>query len=120
MGGLCSRSSTVDSAPGGGFLNGHFHGSSLVYQSRELKINSETTPPPVVENVESKQVREPFSFSGVNEVPYGVNPGMNPEDIDDGIPHLSRALSNKSRSTMSKQAAVAKVSLYLYDLHLHF
>ncbi|WCJ44107.1 hypothetical protein M5689_024797 [Euphorbia peplus] len=108
MGGLCSRSSTVDTAPGGGFphLNGHFHASGFVYQSRELKLdsNSNTTPPPpVVENVESKQVREPFSFPDVNVAPY-------PEDLDDGIPRLSRALSNKSRSTKSKQAAVAKVS----------
>ncbi|XP_065880238.1 protein PSK SIMULATOR 1 isoform X2 [Euphorbia lathyris] len=109
MGGLCSRSSTVDNAPGGGFphLNGHFPGSGLVYQSRDLKIDSRTDPSPVVENVENKPVvREPFSFPDVNVVPYG----MNPEDIDDGIPRLSRALSNKSRSTKSKQAAVAKVS----------
>ncbi|KDP34593.1 hypothetical protein JCGZ_11970 [Jatropha curcas] len=107
MGGLCSRSSNVDNAPGGGFphVNGHY-ASGLVYQSRELKISTNTAPSPVVENVENKPVREPFSFPEVNVVPYG----MNPDDIDDGIPRLSRALSNKSRSTKSKQVAVAKVS----------
>ncbi|XP_050211674.1 protein PSK SIMULATOR 1 [Mercurialis annua] len=108
MGGLCSRSSTVDNAPGGGFphLNGHFNGSGFVYQSREVKINSNTTPSPVEDNVENKPVREPFSFPEVNVVPYG----MNPDDIDDGIPRLSR---NKSRSTKSKQAKVSEVSSLL-------
>ncbi|XP_034924651.1 protein PSK SIMULATOR 1 [Populus alba] len=110
MGGLCSRSSTVDNAPSGGFLqlNGHFsHGSGLVFQTRELKIDSNTNPSLVGENnVDNKQLREPFSFPEVNVVQYG----MNPDDIDDGIPRLSRALSNKSRSTKSTPVAVAKVS----------
>ncbi|KAJ6379398.1 hypothetical protein OIU76_016100 [Salix suchowensis] len=110
MGGLCSRSSTVDNAPSGGFpqLNGHFtHGSGLVYQTRELKKDNNTNPSPVVENVDNKQLREPFSLPEVAVVQYGVNL----DDIDDGIPRLSRALSNKSRSTKSKQAAVAKLNL---------
>jgi len=110
MGGLCSRSSTVDNAPGGGFpqLNGHFsHGPGLVYQTRELKIDNNANPSPIVENVDNKQLREPFSLPEVTVVQYEVNP----DDIDDGIPRLSRALSNKSGSTKSKQAAVAKVSL---------
>jgi hypothetical protein len=111
MGGLCSRSSTVDNAPSGGFLqlNGHFsHGSGLVFQTRELKIDSNTNPSLVGENnVDNKQLREPFSFPEVDVVQYG----MNPDDIDDGIPRLSRALSNKSRSTKSTPVAVAKVSL---------
>ncbi|KAI5555454.1 hypothetical protein BDE02_19G081500 [Populus trichocarpa] len=110
MGGLCSRSSTVDNAPSGGFLqlNGHFsHGSGLVFQTRELKIDSNTNPSLVGENnVDNKQLREPFSFPEVDVVQYG----MNPDDIDDGIPRLSRALSNKSRSTKSTPVAVAKVS----------
>ncbi|KAG6737902.1 hypothetical protein POTOM_059433 [Populus tomentosa] len=108
MGGLCSRSSTVDNAPSGGFLqlNGHFsHGSGLVFQTRELKVDSNTNPSLVGENnVDNKQLREPFSFPEVNVVQYG----MNPDDIDDGIPRLSRALSNKSRSTKSTPVAVAK------------
>ncbi|XVF29953.1 hypothetical protein REPUB_Repub16aG0015600 [Reevesia pubescens] len=113
MGGLCSRRSTVDNAPGGGFphVNGHFgRGSGLVFQTRELpaKINTNSTPPPAEDNADNavKELREPFSFPEISTVPYGTNP----DDINDGIPRLSRALSNKSRSTKSKQAAVAKVS----------
>lgn len=107
MGGLCSRSSNVDNAPGESFpsVNGHF---GLVYQSRELrmKVNNNSTPSPVGENVENKELTEPFSFPTVNAIAaYGTNL----EDINDGIPRLSRALSNKSRSTKSKQVAVAKV-----------
>ncbi|KAB5512621.1 hypothetical protein DKX38_029649 [Salix brachista] len=108
MGGLCSRSSTVDNAPSGGFLhlNGHFsHGSGLVFQTRELKIDSNTNPSLVGEKkVDIKQLREPFTFPEVNVVQYG----MDPNDIDDGIPRLSRALSDKSRSTKSTPVAVAK------------
>ncbi|XVF37252.1 hypothetical protein REPUB_Repub19eG0130600 [Reevesia pubescens] len=113
MGGLCSRRSTVDNAPGGGFphVNGHFGlGSGLVFQTRELpaKINTNSTPPLTEANADNteKESREPFSFPEISTVPYG----MSPDDINDGIPRLSRALSNKSRSTKSKQAAVAKVS----------
>ncbi|GLT29880.1 hypothetical protein SLA2020_047160 [Shorea laevis] len=110
MGGLCSRRSTVENAPVGGFrrANGHFaHGSAFVCQSRELpaKINSHSNPSPAGEN-EDKQLRDPFYFPETSAVPYGTSL----EDIDDGIPRLSRALSQKSRSTKSKQAAVAKVS----------
>ncbi|KAK9216465.1 hypothetical protein WN944_008474 [Citrus x changshan-huyou] len=109
MGGLCSRSSNVDNAPGESFpsVNGHF---GLVYQPRELpmKVNNNSTPSPVGENVENKELAEPFSFPTVNAIAaYGTNL----EDINDGIPRLSRALSNKSRSTKSKQVAVAKVCL---------
>ncbi|KAH9692196.1 protein PSK SIMULATOR 1 [Citrus sinensis] len=108
MGGLCSRSSNVDNAPGESFpsVNGHF---GLVYQPRELpmKVNNNSTPSPVGENVENKELTEPFSFPTVNAIAaYGTNL----EDINDGIPRLPRALSNKSRSTKSKQVAVAKVS----------
>ncbi|OMO53948.1 hypothetical protein CCACVL1_28184 [Corchorus capsularis] len=113
MGGLCSRRSTVDNAPGGGFpqVNGHFgRGSGMVFQTRELpaKINTNSTPPLAEVNADNadKEPREPFSFPEVNTVPYG----MSPDDINDGIPRLSRVLSNKARSTKSKQAAVAKVS----------
>ncbi|XWS24854.1 hypothetical protein CRYUN_Cryun27aG0020700 [Craigia yunnanensis] len=112
MGGLCSRRSTVDNAPGGGFphVNGHFgRGPGLVFQTRELpaKINTNSTPP-AEDNADNadKELREPFSFPEINTVPYGTSP----DDINDGIPRLSRELSNKSRSTKSKQAAVAKVS----------
>lgn len=107
MGGLCSRSANVDNAPGESFpsVNGHFnHGSALVYQSRELKVNSNSTPSPVGESVDDKQLREPFSFAGSSAVQYGAYP----DDINDGITRLPRALSHKS--TRSKQVAAAKVS----------
>lgn len=109
MGGLCSRSSNVDNAPGGSFpgVNGHLdYEPPVVYQSRELKTNNNSTPSPIGVNVDDKQLQDPFSFPGVNTMPYG----MNEDDIDEGIPRLSRALSQKSRSTKSKPAAVAKVS----------
>ncbi|KAL2467545.1 hypothetical protein Fot_51177 [Forsythia ovata] len=110
MGGLCSRRSTDDSALAGAFphVNGHFsYGSGLVYQSRGLDVqennNSVQTPS---EEVTDKQLREPFSFPELSANSHVTN--IN--DINDGIPRLSRALSNKSRSTRSKQVAIAKVS----------
>ncbi|XVE60823.1 hypothetical protein DITRI_Ditri05aG0157600 [Diplodiscus trichospermus] len=109
MGGLCSRRSTVDNAPAGGFthVNGHFgRGSGLVFQTRELPANINSNPTPSADDNGDKELREPFSFPEISTVPYG----MSPEDINDGIPRLSRALSDKSRSTKSKQVAVAKVS----------
>lgn len=111
MGGLCSRSSTVDNAPGGSFphANGHLsHGSGIVYQSRGLppELTRNLTASPIGGGMDNKQLREPLSAPEMERVSYGVNP----DDIDDGIPRLSRALSHKSRSTKSKQVAVAKVS----------
>ncbi|KAA3485136.1 Ikzf5 [Gossypium australe] len=112
MGGLCSRRSTVDNAPVGGFphVNGHFaRGSGLVFQTRQLPAKKSTnSAPPAEDSADNAgmESREPFSFPEISTVPYG----MNPADIDDGIPRLSRVLSNKSRSTKSKQAAVAKVT----------
>jgi len=102
----------VADAPGGSFqhANGHSNnGSGVVFQPHALpvKISSHLTPSPVGENMD-KQLREPFSFPEPNIVPYGLAP----DDLNDGIPRLSRALSHKSRSTKSKQA-VAKVSLTL-------
>ncbi|XVF73948.1 hypothetical protein PTKIN_Ptkin13bG0021900 [Pterospermum kingtungense] len=114
MGGLCSRRSTVDNAPGGGFphVNGHFgRGSGLVFQTRELpaKITTDSTPAAAAGDnaaFAEKELREPISFPEISTVAYGTSP----DDINDGVPHLPRTLSNKSRSTKSKQAAVAKVS----------
>ncbi|KAE8709918.1 protein-tyrosine-phosphatase PTP1-like [Hibiscus syriacus] len=110
MGGLCSRRSTVDDVPSGGFphVNGHFgRGSGLDFQTRELpaKINVKSTPPAIEDSVD-KESGEPFSFPEVNAAPYGTSA----DDINDGTPRLSGALSDKSRSTKSKQATVAKVS----------
>ncbi|GMP47688.1 hypothetical protein CsSME_00015320 [Camellia sinensis var. sinensis] len=108
MGGLCSRRSTEDGTTNTGFphVNGHFnYGSGIVYQSRGVvaNLNSILTPPLVGETMD-KQLGESFSLPEVNTISYG----MNVDDINDGSPRLSRALSDKSKATKSKQA-VAKV-----------
>ncbi|KAJ7973953.1 DUF668 family protein [Quillaja saponaria] len=117
MGGICSRSrrssvddATIDNAPSGSFshTNGHSNNrSGMVHQSRELpvKINNNSTPSLASDGID-KQIRESFTFPEIDVVSYGSRP----DDINDGIPRLSRVLSQKSISTKSKQAAVAKVS----------
>ncbi|MED6146934.1 DNAJ domain protein [Stylosanthes scabra] len=82
----------------------------MTYQSIGLPANSidssnSNVPPPVDDYELDKHERESFSFSGMEKVSYGS--GV--DDINDGIPRLSRVLSHKSRSAKSKQAA-AKVS----------
>ncbi|XP_057469904.1 protein PSK SIMULATOR 1-like [Actinidia eriantha] len=110
MGGLCSRRSTEDGATSGSIphVNGHFsYGSGMVYQSRGLTANvkSNRTQSPIGETTD-KQPGEPFSFPELTAFSHG----MNEDDINGEIPHLSRALSHKTRSAKSKQVAVAKVS----------
>ncbi|ESQ33356.1 hypothetical protein EUTSA_v10007023mg [Eutrema salsugineum] len=106
MGGLCSRSSSVNNAPGGSFqhVNGHLNNVSSPVNSEtgEVGHKDATDPSPVRENVD-KPSSESFSFPNLNI-------GSHPQNIEDGIPRLSRVLSQKSRSTKSRQAAVAKVS----------
>lgn len=117
MGGICSRTrrSPVDNAilndSHGGFYS-HTNGHSDT-RSRALptKVNVNSTPSPVGDGLD-KELQDPFSFPEVNTAPYGLCS----DDINDGIPQLSRALSHKSRSTKSKQAAVAKVFLNLVVL----
>ncbi|CAI9778134.1 unnamed protein product [Fraxinus pennsylvanica] len=110
MGGLCSRRSTDDSALTGTFphVNGHFsYGPGLVYQSRELDVQENNDSVEATSQVSTdKQLREPFSFPELS----AISDVTNIDDINDGIPRLSRALSNKSRSARSKQVAIAKVS----------
>lgn len=115
MGGICSRTArftvndvTVDNAPGRSFThaNGHANDESgMDFQSPALpgKINSHSTPSPLGER--DKQLRDPYSNLETNV----VSCGLSQEEITDGIPRMSRVLSHKSRSTKSKQAAVAKV-----------
>ncbi|KAI3460639.1 hypothetical protein Pfo_017302 [Paulownia fortunei] len=106
MGGLCSRRSTDDGTLVGALphISGHFsYGPGIVYQSRGLDIRENNIPADL--EVTDKQLREPFSFPELS-APHGTDL----DDISDGIPHLSRALSNTSRPTRSKQLAIAKVS----------
>lgn len=98
MGGICSKSrrSTVEDVAANiastGILpnvNGH------VSAGVPAKVNRNSTPSPVTD----KQLRDPFMVPETNTmVPYG----MITDDVNDGIPHLSRALSQKSRATKSK------------------
>lgn len=113
MGGICSRtrrSSSIDNAnvnnaPSGSYphSNGHLGNGSYALP---MKPDSNSMPSSAGNSMDM-QLRDPFSFQEVNVVPYGI--GL--DDTNDGIPHLSRALSQKSRSTKSKQVAVAKVIL---------
>ncbi|CAN1731216.1 Protein PSK SIMULATOR 1 [Linum perenne] len=123
MGGLCSRSSTLDN--GGGSIshsNGHLNeqGGSIFDQSCDVKASTTATAttmkPPAIESVDddggNKQHEELGSSA---ELSVGSH-GMSPDELYDGIPRLPRVLSNKSRSTKNKQAAVAKVSEVSYLL----
>ncbi|XP_010499976.1 PREDICTED: uncharacterized protein LOC104777419 isoform X1 [Camelina sativa] len=112
MGGLCSRSSSVNNAPGGSFahVNGHLNnGSEVKHQSGDGRARDKVADPSPLreDNVDDKQhTSESFSFPNLNV----VSGESHPQNIEDGIPRLSRVLSQKSRSTKSRQAAVAKVS----------
>ncbi|XP_068490185.1 protein PSK SIMULATOR 1 isoform X1 [Phaseolus vulgaris] len=113
MGGICSRSwkgtvdgVAVDNALSGSSRYANGHGNSepgMAYQSigppRSVDSNSNVLPD---DDDLDKLQRESFSFTGLENVSYGSMA----DDINDGIPRLSRALSHKSKS---KQAAV-KVS----------
>ncbi|GMH21810.1 hypothetical protein Nepgr_023653 [Nepenthes gracilis] len=117
MGGICSRKATVENVPSGNFshVSGHHNDRSmLALECRALptKANNSLASSSVGEAVE-KQLEEHFSFPELNANSPGFDlhsSGMNLDDIHDGIPRLSRALSDKSKSTRSKQVAVAKVS----------
>ncbi|XP_019442014.1 PREDICTED: uncharacterized protein LOC109346728 [Lupinus angustifolius] len=76
----------------------------MSYQSHGQpgNINSNSNLLPLDDDLH-KNERESFSFTGMEKTSYGLNV----DDINDGIPSLSRALSTKS--SRSKQAAV-KVS----------
>ncbi|KAK7279737.1 hypothetical protein RJT34_24794 [Clitoria ternatea] len=121
MGGICSRSwkATVDGVAVDNALsdssrhaNGHANNEpGITYQSVGLPANVGTNSNvPHDDDYLDKNQRESFSFSGTEKAPYGPSA----DDINDGIPRLSRVLSHKSRSAKSKQAAV-KLS-YLYPV----
>ncbi|KAH0777758.1 hypothetical protein KY290_009169 [Solanum tuberosum] len=109
MGGLCSRRATADSTTDRGIphVNGHLdYGAGTVYQSRGLPIQLSSDPMQSPAG-ESQQLTEPaLSYPEMNDISLGIPM----DDVDDGIPILSRVLSNKSRSARSKQVAIAKVS----------
>ncbi|TKY51509.1 hypothetical protein E2542_SST23025 [Spatholobus suberectus] len=122
MGGICSRSwkATVDGVVVDNALSGssrHANGLAnnepgMAYQSiglpRSIDSNSNVLPDDDDDDLDKHQ-RESFSFTGLENVLYESSA----DDINDGIPRLSRALSYKSRSAKSKQAAVSEVSSLL-------
>lgn len=105
MGGLCSRRSTGDNFPSrsvprsNGHANHESHGYSLEGQTK-------LTPPSVVANMD-KQLQEPFSFSDGITPGYGIN--SNQLSLEQGEPRLSRALSQKSKSTKAKPVAAGRI-----------
>ena len=64
------------------------------------------TPPSAMENMD-KQLQEPFSFSDGITPGYGNNGSR--LGLEPGEPQMSRALSNKSRSTKSKTVAAGRI-----------
>ncbi|MBA0731232.1 hypothetical protein Golax_022732 [Gossypium laxum] len=88
MGGICSRSGVRDDGVGNAYRGGDFNNN---YQTKAVPENSLMNPPQVTEIME-KRIEEPT------------------DDFYDGIPRLTRGMSQKSRSVRSTQAAVAKVS----------
>lgn len=97
MGALCSRRSTADHSPNSNIshVNGQInYASVMAHQSGGVILDRNLAGEPF-----EKQVPEPSSFTEPSAY-----------DINDGISQLSRTLSHKSRSTKSKQAAVAKAS----------
>ena len=118
MGGVCSRTRTtsddIGSSNGGGGVGDSNNELGMVHHTYGLPSKiSDSTPAVAVADGMNKALREPFSFPEVNAVvPYGL------DDINDGIPRLSRTLSQKSRSTKSRQA-VAKVIAPTFCLQLY-
>lgn len=110
MGGLCSRNSPVGNSPAGSLLrgNGHVDYGYATCQSGALpeKAQTKLNPPSVGENMD-RQLQEPFSFGERIVSSYG-----NDNDrigLEPGEPQLTRALSNKSRSTKPKPAIAGKM-----------
>ncbi|XP_009608836.1 protein PSK SIMULATOR 1-like isoform X1 [Nicotiana tomentosiformis] len=106
MGGICSRRFAAESTTDCG--TPHSNGAGIVYPSHRLptQLNSDPMQSPAGENTDNQLSESALSFPEVNTISRGAPM----DDIDDGIPRLSRDLSNKSRSTRSKQVAIAKVS----------
>ena len=116
MGGICSRARrpssigniiNVDSAASESYAQANGHSGNGSY-ALPAKADSSSVPSSTGNSMDM-QLRDPFSFQEANVAPYGLGS----EDAGDGIPRLSRVLSHKSRSTKSKQVAVAKVALNL-------
>ncbi|KAL8159242.1 hypothetical protein V2J09_000779 [Rumex salicifolius] len=116
MGGICSRSATVEHAPSSNFSNincQNHNGSGQFVDNHTVPPKSDSS---LTLSIVNKQLRDPFSFPEISNEDsignggIGRSFGINLDDINEGIPSLSRTLSLNARSARSKQAAVAKVS----------
>ncbi|MCE5167026.1 hypothetical protein HAX54_034114, partial [Datura stramonium] len=108
MGGLCSKRATAESTTDGGipYVNGYLDYGAGIDQSHRFPTQSNSDPmqSPAGESIDKQLTGPALSFPEANAISHGVPM----DDVDDGIPRLSRTLSNKSRSTRSKQVAIAK------------
>ncbi|XP_057532344.1 protein PSK SIMULATOR 1 isoform X2 [Amaranthus tricolor] len=116
MGGICSRRAIVDNVPSSSYSQngGSIFNAGAFVESNALpgKVKSGSSPSNGEENVD-KQPREPFSFPEFDAITDGINESSietYSDAVDDGIPRFGRVLSQKSRSTKSRQVAVGKVS----------
>ncbi|KAF4368697.1 hypothetical protein G4B88_025115 [Cannabis sativa] len=110
----CDNVIVNDDLPGSGSNNAHVNGhSNNGSYALPMKPESNSAPSSAGHSVDM-QLHDPFSFQEVNIVPYGIGS----EDTIDGIPRLSRVLSHKSKSTKSKQAAIAKRYHRMYNTFL--
>ncbi|KAL9250148.1 PSK SIMULATOR 1-like protein [Drosera capensis] len=116
MGGICTKSATVENVPSSNYsqFNGHhLTGTELGLEAHALPSKGkDVSTSSSVGEVVDKQLQDRFSFPELSSSPYGINAnsyGMGMDNVHDGIPRLSRAVSYKSRVTRSR-TAVAKVS----------
>ncbi|KAF4388254.1 hypothetical protein F8388_021084 [Cannabis sativa] len=110
----CDNVIVNDDLPGSGSNNAHVNGhSNNGSYALPMKPESNSAPSSAGHSVDM-QLHDPFSFQEVNIVPYGIGS----KDTIDGIPRLSRVLSHKSKSTKSKQAAIAKRYHRMYNTFL--
>lgn len=108
MGGICTRRATVENVPSGNSSNthGHYNNDSDIEYMRPSMVDNKSVPSSSGEDVNKERGESSFPEISVVSQPSGLSP----EEITNGIPHLSRALSNKSRSTKPKQTTSTKVS----------
>lgn len=101
----------MDNAPSGSLANvdGSSSTDSNVHRSGGMpKKGNDISTLSSGGEVGDEELREPSSASAEN----AHSRSLSSEDLSDGIPRLSRALSQKSRSNRSKQVTVAKVSQF--------
>lgn len=105
----CKESSCVNARVN---VYGSGGGAFLSHELEQSKLQGKVTTSRTRESMdivtqETKQIKEPVSIREVGVTGYGGNE----DGFYDGIPRFPGALSQKSRSTSSKQAAAVTVSV---------